>query len=160
MKKINNMNYNKELNLTHSKSKAQWWRKGLIWGFIVTIGIISFGCDSENEIIDLDEYYVKYEVNSSTIYSGGKLDVTINKETNEDMTIIINKRQKWEVVIGPVKKDFNATLKVKSKSTDYNHLRLYTNIYVSKNDSPFALKESDGSDTPRDAVQINYAIDY
>ena len=29
-----------------------------------------------------------------------------------------------------------------------------------KNNSPFALKKSDGSDTPRDSVQINYTIDY
>ncbi|MEK0338407.1 MAG: hypothetical protein QQN41_13335, partial [Nitrosopumilus sp.] len=67
------MNYDNELKLTHSKSKTQWWRMGLIWGFIFTFGIINFGCDKENEEIVSDEYYVKYEVNSSTIYVGGKL---------------------------------------------------------------------------------------
>ena len=159
MKKVKCMNCSKEINLTYLKSKAQWWRKGLILGFIVTILFTNLGCDNEDDV-NLDEYYVKYEVDSSTIYYGGKLDVTLNSETNEDMTIIINKRALSETVIGPVQKGFNATLKVKSKSTDYNHLRLYTNIYVSKNGSPFALKMSDGSDTPRDAVQINYTIDY
>jgi hypothetical protein len=160
IKKVNCMNCDKELKLTHSKPKAQWWRKGLIWGFIFTVGIISLGCDNENEIIDLDEYYVKYEVSSSTIYIGGKLDVTISTENNKNKNFTINQRTQSETVIGPVKKGFNATLKVKSKSTDYNHLRLYTNIYVSKNGSPFALKESDGSDTPRDFVQIDYTINY
>ena len=124
------MNCDKELNLTHSKSKAQWWRMGLIGGFIVIFGILNFGCDNcdnGNEISVSDEYYVKYEVNSSTIYIGGKLNVTLN---------------------------------VNSASETYNQLRLYTNIYVSKNGSPFALKKSDGSDTPRNSVQINYTIDY
>lgn len=154
------MNYDKKFNLKHSKSKTQWLRKGLIWGFIFTFGIINFSCDNESEIIDLDEYYVKYEVNSSTIYSGGKLNVTLSSETNENMSITINKRQKWEVVIGPVQKGFNATLNVNSPTETYNQLRLYTNISVSKNGSPFALKKSDGSNERRDSVQLNYTIDY
>ena len=152
------MKRNKELNLTHSKSKAQWWRKGLIWGFIVTLGIISFGCDSDDEGFT-DEYYVKYEVNSTAIHIGGKLNVVLNSETNEDLSITINKRQKWEVVIGPVRKGFDSKLKVSSIGTD-DWLRLYTNIYVSKNDSPFALKMSDGSDKVRQSVELDYSIDY
>ena len=154
------MNCDKELNLTHSKFKAQWWRRGLIWGFIVTFGILNIGCDNGNETSVPDEYYVKYEVNSSTIYIGDKLNVTINTENNTNMAITIDQRKLWETVIGPVQKGFNATLNVNSVSETYNQLKLYTNIYVSKNDSPFALKKSDGSDTPRNSVQINYTIDY
>ena len=73
------------------------------------------------------------------------------------MTLTINQNALWETIIGPVQKGFNATLKV---SSQYYDLKLYTNIYVSKNDSPFALKKIDGSDTPRDSVQISYTIDY
>lgn len=157
------MNCNKELNLTQSKSKAQWWRMGLIWGVIVTFGFINSGCNKDNEEMGelvSDEYYVKYEVNSTTIYTGGKLDVTINTEKNNNTTIIIDKRTLWETVIGPVQKGFNATIKITSPTATSNQLRLYTNIYVSKNGSPFALKKNDGSDTPRDSVQLNYTIDY
>ena len=154
------MNCNKKLKSTHSKAKTRWWRLVLIWGFIFTFGIINFGCDKEDEINDIDEYYVKYEISSSTIYSGGKLNVTINTENNTNTTIIINKNTTWETVIGPVQKGFNATLKAISPTETYNQLRLYATIYVSKNGSPFALKEIDGSDTPRDSVQINYTIDY
>jgi hypothetical protein len=150
----------KELDLTHSKSKAQWCRRGLIWVFIVTFGIINFGCNNRNKISDIDEYYVKYEVNSTTIYIGDKLNVTLNTEKNTNMTLTIDQRILWETVIGPVQKGFNATLSVNSASETYNQLRLYTNIYVSKNSSPFALKKNDGSDTPRNSVQINYTIDY
>lgn len=154
------MNCDKELNLTQSKSKAQRWRMGLIWGFIVTFGILNFGCDDGNEISVSDEYYVKYEVNSSTIYSGGKLNVTLNAENNTTMTITINTRTQWEAVIGPVQKGFNATLNVSKEGAADSQLQLYTQISVSKNGSPFALKKIDGSDTPRNSVQINYTIDY
>ena len=154
------MNCNNELKLTHSKSKAQWWRMGLIWGFIFTFGILNFGCEKCDEISDSDEYYVKYEVSSTTIYFGGKLDVTINTENNENMTITIPHRILWETIIGPVQKGFNATLEVDSGGENTTQLRLYTQISVSKNGSPFALKKIDGSDTPRDFVQISYTIDY
>ena len=33
-------------------------------------------------------------------------------------------------------------------------------IYVSKNNSPFAIKQSDGSEIDRNYVQISYTIDY
>jgi hypothetical protein len=153
------MNCDKELNLIHSKSKAQWWRIGLIWGLIITIGISNIGCSKESKE-DKDEYYIKYEVNSSTIYYGGKLNVTINTENNINTTIAINTRSPWETVIGPVKKGFVATLHVSEVETNYGHLKLYTQISVSKNGSPFALKKIDGSETPRTSVQLNYAIDY
>ena len=150
------MNCNSELNLSQSKSKAQWWCMGLIWGLIIIIGISNIGCNKEN----IDEYYIKYEVNSSTIYSAGKLNVTISTENNNNMTIAINTRSPWETVIGPVKKGFTATLQVTKVGSADSQLKLYTQISVSKNGSPFALKKIDGSDTPRTSVQLNYAIDY
>jgi hypothetical protein len=157
--KFSSIKCNKELDLTHSKSKAQCWQTGLIWVFIVTFGIINFGCDKKNEKSVIDQYYVKYEVNSYTIYSAEKLSVTISNEIDK-MTIIIDKKQLWETVIGPVQKGFIATLNVVSQSGTAGHTSLYTNIYVSKNGSPFALKKNDGSDTPRESVQINYTINY
>ena len=156
------MNCNIEFDIKRSKSKPQWWRKGLILGFILTIGIISSSCDNchcDEDSVN-DEYYVKYEVNSATIYSGGKLIVALNTEKNTSMNLTIDQSVLWETVIGPVQKGFNAILNVNAASSTNNQLRLYTNLYVSKNGSPFALKKSDGSDTPRDNVQINYTIDY
>jgi len=123
--------------------------------FILIFGIISFGCDNDNS----DEYYVKYEVNSSTIYVGVKLNVTITNENNSNLAIIINASTPWETIIGPVKKGFNARLNVSCETETYNRLTLYTQISVSKNGSPFALKAIDGSDTPRNSVQISYKID-
>ena len=150
MKKNNNTKIEFKLN-------SKWWSVSLTLVFVITIGIIISSCNKES---DNDEYYVKYEVNSSTIYTGGKLDVLIKTENNENLSLIINKNALWETIIGPVHKGFNASMKVSSPTETYNKLKLYTNIYVSKNDSPFALKKSNGSDIPRDSVEINYTIDF
>ena len=124
--------------------------------------LILQSCKKEKGANNTDEYYIKYEVNSTTTYGGniGKLDVTLNSETNTPMTITINQRTLSETVIGPAKKGFNATLKVSAIGKTYDVLKLYTNIYVSKNGSPFALKKIDGSDIPRDNVSVSYVIDY
>ena len=146
----------------HRKVGFRRWDKLLVLVFVATVGVSFTGCDKgdENVIGDTDEYYVKYDVNSSTIYSGRKLDVTLNTESNETKTFTIDQRKLWETIIGPVQKGFNATLNVIDRSANPDQTKIYTNIYVSKNGSPFALKKSDGSDTPRDAVYVSYTIDY
>lgn len=150
------MNCNKELNLRHSKSQAQWWCMGLIWGIIITIGIISFGCQCDCEEAT-DEYYVKYEINCIHLVAGHVNAEIIISAENKDLTFTFDELTTWETTIGPVQKGFKATLEV---NTSNEMILLYTNIYVSKNDSPFALKASDGSEVPRSTVQLNYTIDY
>jgi len=148
----------KQLNV-----KIKWSRIAFVGLLIVSIGLnysCNKECDEKEIITPSDEYYVKYEVNSATIYYGGKLDVTINSDDNSTSIFIIDQRKLWETIIGPVKKGFNASIIVKSKSVTNDKLELNTKIYVSKNGSPFALKESDCSDIPRNSVQINYKIDY
>jgi len=156
------MNQKKKTNIILSKASFQWLYKLLVIAFITMIGISINGCKKEKEANNSDEYYIKYEVNSTTTYGGsiGKLDVTLNSETNTPLTITINQRTLSETVIGPAKKGFNATLKVNAIGKTYDVLKLYTNIYVSKNGSPFALKKIDGSDIPRDNVSVSYVIDY
>ncbi len=107
-----------------------------------------------------DEYYVRYEVKSSTIYYGRTLNVILNAEGNQNKNFTINARTPWETVIGPVKKGFVASLTVSEIGDNYGKLTLQTKIYVNKNASPFALKRSDESNTPRTYVQLNYTIDY
>ena len=136
------MNYNKELNLTHSKSKAQRWCIGLFLGLIVTFGIINFGCQCDCEEAT-DEYYVKYEIyGDAYLYSRVMVDITVNDENNNDVSFTFNAVIPWETIIGPVQKGFNATLKVSVETA----ILLHAKIYVSKNDSPFAIKANDSSD--------------
>jgi hypothetical protein len=115
--------------------------------------------NKSNNEINSDEYYVKYEVNSSTKYIGYKLNVIYTNDKGNNNTIIVNSGS-WEGIIGPVKKYFNAKLNVKCDTDLYGTLKLYTQISISKNGSPFALKNVDGSEIPRSSVFTNYQIDY
>ena len=152
------MNRNKRSKATQSKLKNQWYRFGLLLGFIFAIITINSGCKKDET--NSDDYYVKYEVNSSTIYFGGKLKVVLTGANNQSATFTILARSPWETTIGPVKKGFKANLAVNEIEPNYGHLKLQSQISISKNSSPFALKQIDDSNTPRTSVQINYTIDY
>jgi hypothetical protein len=116
-------------------------------------------CKKDNSNTTTSEYYVKYEVNSTTIYTGGKLNLSVTEENNKQRAITINTRSPYEVTIGPVKKGFNATLSVSKEGSPGNQLKLYTQISVSKDGGPFALKAINGSDSPRNAAQVGYTVD-
>jgi hypothetical protein len=133
------------------------------WVFIFMFGLAIQGCKDEgivNDAVAPDEYYVKYELTSTGVQGGRKLDLTLRDENSATLNITIDQKTNWETIIGPVSKGFSASLKAVSTSeTNYN-LRLYSKIQVSKNGSPFALKAIDGSDTPRGSVELSYKIDY
>ncbi len=152
------MNWDIRFKISQSKFKVHWNRFGLICGLIITIGIANSGCKKDET--NKDDYYVKYEVNSSTIYFGGKLNVVLTGANNQNTAFTIDTRSPWETTIGPVKKGFKANLSVGEMGNNFGHLTLQTQIFVSKNSSPFALKQIDNSNTPRTFVQINYTIDY
>ena len=151
------MNWYKGFHLSQLKCKAGWSRIGLVGGIIIAVAITTPGCKKE---VNKDEYYVKYEVNSSTIYSAGKLNVLLTGENNQYKNITINTRVPSETVIGPVKKGFRADMSVTQSGSTDGTLKLYTQISVSKNGSPFALKQINGSDVSRTSVQVSYTIDY
>ena len=50
--KVNSMNFDKELKLTHSKSKAQWWAILVIFGIFLTFT----ACDTEDDFVVIEEY--------------------------------------------------------------------------------------------------------
>ena len=141
--------------------KIQFWKNKilLVLGVVFISSLASCEKDQLN-YSDSDSYYVKYEVSSSTIYIGGKLDVRFNSEANTFTNTTINQRQNWEVIVGPVSRGFNAQMHVSAPHDTHDKLKLYTNIYVSKNNGPFAIKEINGSDSPRDQVSIGYTIDF
>jgi len=136
-------------------------KKWSIFSFLFLLAICFSSCDNESvEQNATDEYYVKYEMNNSTSpYIGGTVNTTINAEDNKENIFVLNTSAAWETVIGPVKKGFNAQLKVNSSSNYYGYLKLNVKISVSKNGSPFALKKNDEK-TGETSIQINYTIDY
>ncbi|MFC1670727.1 hypothetical protein ACFL20_10065 [Spirochaetota bacterium] len=129
----------------------------LLFTVMVIASLLNCSADADG---DGDEYYVKYEVGSSTIYTGVKLDVIITDENDNNIAFIINAKTDWEMAIGPVQQGYNADLNVSCGIGSCSTLTIYTQISVSKNDGPFAMKVVDGSDTERDSAQINYVIDF
>jgi hypothetical protein len=132
--------------------------KRFLFHLILSISIFTMACKKENSS-PTSEYYVKYEVSSSTIYSGGKLNLIITNEKNSQSAITIATRSPYEVTIGPVKKGFNASLSVSKEGSPDNQLKLYTQISVSKDGGPFALKALNGSDSPRNSAQVGYTVE-
>ena len=126
---------------------------------MLSFSVFTIACKKESSNATASEYYVKYEVNSTTIYIGGKLNLSVTDEKNGQRAITINTRSLYEVTIGPVKKGFNANLSVSKEGSPDNQLKLYTQISVSRDGGPFALKAINGSDSPRNSAQVSYTIE-
>ena len=126
---------------------------------LLIISVFTF-CSCRKSSTSTDQYYVKYEVGSSTIYYGGKLEVLLRSNNNQIIKDTINTRSAWEMTIGPVKKGFNSNITINEIGNNYGHLTLQSQISVSKNSSAFAVKSTDNSTSPRTTLQINYTIDY
>lgn len=108
---------------------------------------------------DSSQYYVKYEIDSKTVYYGRKLNVELKDESNNTVTYTINQREPWELVIGPVEIGFTAYMNAEASARPDYQLKLYPSISISKDNGPFTLEKSDMSDEYRDAVTISYKIE-
>lgn len=149
------MDCSKGINSARSEFQALVWNKVFTIICIVALGIVSFGCQCDCEDAN-DEYYVKYEVISTTANNAYTLHATVNNEKDNDVSFTFAAGSEWETIIGPVQKGFNATLGISAEASIIFHLK----IDVSKNDSPFAIKANDSSETFRTSGQLSYTIDY
>ncbi len=152
------MNQNKKLQPKTTRALTSLLKILLIFALIINFGLFNYGCQKSEELIEptvIDEYYVKYKV-----YGTGNikriLQTTIKTENNGSLTYNIETSKEWETIIGPVGKGFNATLEVTS---EYDVI-LNTSIYVSKNNSPFAIKQYNETETVVKYIKTSYTIDY
>lgn len=101
----------------------------------------------ETETATNDDYYVKYAItgNGTYIYFS---DFSISTDQGNKSFSGYQYRS-WNQTYGPVKKGFNASVSVKSSLVTVE-------IYVSKNNSPFALKASNAGSNS----QVLYIIDF
>jgi hypothetical protein len=91
-----------------------------------------------------DNYYVKYVIYSIYPYLFSNWSVTTpegNYTKNDYQT------RRWEQTYGPVKKGFKCDVQVKSGQPNIE-------IYVSKNQDPFAIK------TTKEGYSASYTIDF
>ena len=100
--------------------------------------------DETETSITNDDYYVKYKISSNYANNLSNWTVTTpqgNYTRNNYQTRL------WEETYGPVKKGFKCVAQVENGTPTIE-------IYISKNNSPFALKASKSGGT------LSYTIDY
>lgn len=114
---------------------------------ISALTILTFtSCNSEeidNTRVN-DNYYVKYVISSNYPYLFSNWSVTTpegNYTKNDYQT------RRWEQTYGPVKKGFKCDVQVKNGQPNIE-------IFVSKNQDPFALK------TTKEGYTATYTIDF
>ena len=118
---------------------------------ILVILISLSSCNKDKDKVEMgisDEYYVKYVIKCSQ----GRWyvhDFSINTGAGTQ-SFKDYKNTYWTQTYGPVKKGFQASATAQSVVPAIE-------IYVSKNQSPFALK---ASKTGSDQVSVSYTIDY
>ena len=115
-------------------------------------------CSKETEPENNDEYYVKYIVNSPTIYSTTRT-ATIRSETNSFVNYTFTNYQ-WETIIGPVSLGFNSSVSASHNTTNLAQTYMNVEIHVSKNNGPFALKAIDDSQQVRYSASTSYTINF
>lgn len=135
------------------------WKTTFTLLLFFSIGFFLVSCKKDSSIDNNSQYYVKYEIDSQTIYSGGKLNVEVKDESNNTVSYTVKQREIWEVNIGPVENGFTAYMKVEAIGGTNDQLKLYPSIYISKDNGPFTLEKTDMSDEFRDEVTISYKIE-
>jgi hypothetical protein len=102
-----------------------------------------------------DEYYLRYELETSFIGRDRHMDVTVLNEKGETLEYNMRTGDDMEVVIGPVEIGFTALIEV---NVPQYTARMHPKIFVSKNNGPFAFKvKNDVNDT---SVKLSYTIDF
>ena len=151
------MNLIKTPNLVFKKIGCKYC-KIIIFPILILSSIYLSSCEKdEYKPENNDEYYIKYIVESNTMYNLYR-NVKIKSENNSFKNYTY-KNSKWEITIGPVEKGFQASLTAKY-DTSQNLARTYINteIQVSKNNSPFVLKTRDYNTKVRMSSSTNYTI--
>ena len=134
--------------------------KNIVKFSILFLGFFFVSCDSDSDDEFKDEYYVKYEFSSSRYYyekHPPELSVELASEKSGNERFRLTVGQSMETTIGPVKKGFDANIRVFNAG---GSRILKASISVSKNSSPFALKMRDDTDVKRDAMNLSYKIDF
>jgi len=137
------------------------------WPIIMALYFVNLSCDNpvvtdtnndDNVPVEVvDEYYVKYEVESHSIYIASRYAQINAEKTTYSFTI---NSSPWETTIGPVKKGFTARIKAGYTDSKIYNSTIGAKISVSKNNGAFALKKFDLPSDNKTLVEISYVIDF
>ena len=99
-----------------------------------------------------DDYFVKYAIKGNGTYILFS-DFSVNTD-HGNVSFSGYQYKSWNQTYGPVKKGFSASVSVKSSLVTVE-------IYVSKNNGPFALKASkSGGNSSTSNISQSYTIDF
>lgn len=122
--------------------------------YLFIAGTFIFGCKKEQteNTTTSDEYYVKYSIAGNGAYIlFNKFTVATDRGTSSFSGY---QYRTWTQTYGPVSKGFKASVSVESQYVKVE-------IYVSKNNGPFALKASkSGTSNSTAYISQSYTIDF
>lgn len=132
--------------------KSHFLKQGILVSTLMIISALTiftfYSCNKEevdnNETVINDNYYVKYVISCSypKIFSNWSVTTPQGEYTKNGYQI-----RHWEQTYGPVKKGFKCEVQVGNGEPTIE-------IYVSKNQEPFALK------TTKTGKSASYTIDF
>ena len=119
--------------------KTIFLKQSLFTFILLSISLLSIltfsSCDKEdNNIVNNDNYYVKYVIDAPGPY--GRFSDWTASTPNGTYSNTGYQTSSWNQTYGPVKKGFNCHVQI----GHYQGGTPTIEIYVSKNDEPFALK--------------------
>ena len=123
-----------------------------MFSLVISIALSSCKKDETKTTTTNDNYFVKYVIkgNGTYIYFS---DFSVNTDQG-NMSFSGYQYKSWNQTYGPLKKGFTASVSVKSSLVTVE-------IYVAKNDGPFALKASkSGDNSSTSNISQSYTIDY
>ncbi len=116
-----------------------------------------------------DEYYVKYVFSCQVIQYGKSYatpySVTFTNSSLEEQIREYKSLEKEEIICGPFKHNNKVDISLSHNYYDNvggsSHVQSTIDVYVSKNNSPFALKKTDSSSSQKPyTTSLEYTIDY
>lgn len=134
--------------------------------FVAVVGCSKHEPDSQP---NNDEYYVKYEFSCQVIQYGKSYatpySVTFTNSSLKEQIREYKSLEKEEIICGPFKVNDKVGISLSHNYYDNvggsSHVQSTIDVYVSKNNSPFALKKTESSSSQKPYVtSLEYTIDY
>ena len=131
-----------------------------VFSFISVVSVLLCfltGCSKNDDSNSKSQYYVKYETDVVSTYSGNITFITVNTEKGE---LLFNTGKVFSETFGPVGKGF--TTRIKAYTNTYYAKSVNVRIYVCRDEEPFVLKETQTAIDPKqeNPVVAEYKIDF
>lgn len=136
---------------------------------VLILGMLClFGCSKPDDVVDVDEYYVKYEFSCVVVQYGmlyaTEYTISFADSHLEEQIRTYKTINEEEIICGPFKHGDKVFIALTHFHDDNRGgttwAQTIINLHVSKNNSPFALQKTETSSTlsPKTTI-LEYVID-